>query len=95
MGGVFERFPRLRFGILEFGTAWIGKACERMDTWADFLAKVGKTYELKPSEFVRRNVRAGPFPTENLPQIVDRYGLKEIWCFSTDYGRTENGAGRR
>jgi len=89
MGGVFERFPRLRFGILEFSTGWIGPACERMDTWAEFLAKVGKKYDLKPSEFVRRNVRAGPFPTENLPQIIERYGMKEIYCFSTDYGHLE------
>jgi hypothetical protein len=86
---VFERFPRLRFGILEFSTGWIGPAVERMDTWAEFLAKVGKKYDLKPSEFVKRNVRAGPFPTEDLPQIVDRYGLKEIYCFSTDYGHLE------
>ena len=89
MGGVFERFPRLRFGILEFGTTWFGLAMERMDTWAEFLAKVGKKYELKPSEFVRRNVRIGPFPTENLPLLVERYGMKETYCFSTDYGHLE------
>jgi predicted TIM-barrel fold metal-dependent hydrolase len=89
MGGVFERFPRLRFGILEFSTGWIGPAVERMDTWAEFLAKAGKKYDLKPSEFVKRNVRAGPFPTEDFPLIVERYGLKEIFCFSTDYGHLE------
>jgi len=89
MGGVFERFPRLRFGILEFSTTWLGLACERMDTWSEFLAKVGKKYELKPSEFVRRNVRVGPFPTENLPLLVERHGLKEVYCFSTDYGHLE------
>lgn len=89
MGGVFERFPRLRFGIMEFSTGWIGLALERMDTWAEFLAKVGKKYDMKPSEFVRRNVRVGPFPTENLPLQIERHGMKEIYCFSTDYGHLE------
>jgi hypothetical protein len=62
---------------------------ERMDGWAEFLAKVGKKYQLKPSEFVRRNVRLGPFPTEDLATIVERHGLKEVFCFSTDYGHLE------
>ena len=41
MGGVFERFPALRFGIIEFGAQWIGPLAERMDHHAKLLAKVG------------------------------------------------------
>ena len=89
MGGVFERFPKLSLGIFEFGTGWFGNAVERMDGWAEFLAKVGKKYELKPSEFVSRNVRLGPFPTEDLATIVERHGMKDVFCFSTDYGHLE------
>ena len=89
MGGVFERFPRLRFGIIEFGSGWIGPCVERMDLWTDFLAKVGRSYPMKPSEYVRRNVRIAPFYHENLPLMIDRYGMEEIYVFSTDYPHLE------
>jgi predicted TIM-barrel fold metal-dependent hydrolase len=89
MGKVFERFPKLRFGIIELSAAWVGPAVERMDLWADFMNKVGVKYSMKPSEYVRRNVRVTPFWHENLPQIIDRYGLEEVWVFSTDYPHLE------
>jgi len=89
MGKVFERFPRLRFGIIEASAEWVGAAAERMDNWTDFMAKVGVTYEMKPSEFLKRNVRVTPFWHENLPQIIARYGLEDVWVFSTDYPHLE------
>ena len=60
MGGVFERFPDLRFGVIEFGVAWLGPLCERLDAHAELLHKVGVSYPLRPSEYVRRNVRVTP-----------------------------------
>jgi predicted TIM-barrel fold metal-dependent hydrolase len=89
MGGVFERHENLRMGILEYGTMWIGPAVERMDSWVDFMAKVGNHYKLKPSETVRKHVRVGPFWHEDIPTAIDRYGMKEIYCFSTDYPHLE------
>jgi predicted TIM-barrel fold metal-dependent hydrolase len=89
MGKVFERFPRLRFGIIEASAEWVGAAAERMDAWTDFMAKVGVTYEMKPSEFLKRNVRVTPFWHEDLPRIIDRYGLEDVWVFSTDYPHLE------
>src|SRR3546814_6372637 len=77
MGGVFERFPRLRFGIIEFGAGWVGPAVERMDIWVDFQAKLGVKYAMRPSEYLRRNVRVTPFWHEDLTLMVDRFGLKE------------------
>jgi len=89
MGKVFERFPKLRFGIIELSAEWVGAAAERMDSWVDFMAKVGVTYEMKPSEFLRRNVRVTPFWHEDLPRIINRYGLEDVWVFSTDYPHLE------
>ncbi len=89
MGGVFERFPKLRFGIIELGAKWVGPCVERMDQWAGFMARVGRTYPMKPSEYVRRNVRVTPFWHEDVPLIIDRYGMEEIYCFSTDYPHLE------
>jgi predicted TIM-barrel fold metal-dependent hydrolase len=89
MGKVFDRFPKLRFGIIESSAAWVGPCVERMDLWSTFMNKVGVKYDIKPSETMRRNVRVTPFWHENLPQIVERYGLEECWVFSTDYPHLE------
>lgn len=89
MGGVFERHPALRFGIIECGAAWLGPLCERMDQHADLMAKVGITYPLKPSDYVRRNVRVTPFWHEDLVRIIDRYGLSEVYTFNSDYPHIE------
>jgi predicted TIM-barrel fold metal-dependent hydrolase len=89
MGKVFERFPRLRFGVIEVGASWVGPMCERMDLHAKLIAKVGITYAMTPSEFVRRNVRVTPFWHEDVNVMVERHGLKEVYCFSTDYPHVE------
>ncbi len=89
MGSVFERFPKLRFGIIELGASWLGPMVERMDLWAEFMGKVGRKYTMKPSEFVVQNVRITPFWNENLTKMVDRYGLEEAYIFSTDYPHLE------
>ena len=91
MGGVFERFPRLRFGAIEFGAAWLGPLCERLDRHAALLHKVGFTYPMKPSEYVQRNVRVTPHWTEPLDVLVERYGIREAYVFSTDYPHVEGG----
>jgi len=91
MGGVFERFPALRFGIIEFGAQWLGPIVERMDLHAGLLAKVGAGLPLKPSEYVRRNVRVTPFWSEPIDVYIDRYGLAETYMFSTDYPHVEGG----
>ena len=89
MGKVFESHPKLRFGIVECGSTWVGPCVERMDLWCDFMARVGVRYELKPSEVVRRNVRVPPFFHEDLPKMIERYGLEEVYCFSSDYPHLE------
>lgn len=89
MGGVFERHPRLRFGVIECGAGWLGPMCERMDQHADLMAKISITYPMKPSEYVRRNVRVTPFWHEDLVRIIDRYGLSEVYTFNSDYPHIE------
>src|SRR5205085_1674104 len=74
MGKVFERFPRLRFGIIESGSSWVGPCVERMDLWSTFMNKVGVKYELKPSETMRRNVRITPLWNEDLARTIERHG---------------------
>jgi predicted TIM-barrel fold metal-dependent hydrolase len=91
MGGVFERFPTLRFGIIEFGAQWLGPIVERMDLHAALMTKVGVGLPLKPSEYVSRNVRVTPFWSEPIDKYIDRYGLEDTYMFSTDYPHIEGG----
>jgi predicted TIM-barrel fold metal-dependent hydrolase len=91
MGGVFERFPQLRFGAIEFGAAWLGPLCERLDRHAALLHKVGVQYSMLPSEYVRRNVRVTPQWAEPVDVLVDRYGIREAYVFNTDYPHVEGG----
>ena len=91
MGGVFERFPALRFGIIEFGAQWIGPLAERMDHHAKLLAKVGAALPLKPSEYLVRNVRVTPYWSEPVGLYIERYGMEELYVFSTDFPHVEGG----
>jgi predicted TIM-barrel fold metal-dependent hydrolase len=91
MGGVFERFPGLRFGAIEFGAAWLGPLCERLDRHAALLQKVGVEYPLMPSEYIRRNVRVTPQWAEPVDVLVERYGIRDSLVFSTDYPHIEGG----
>ena len=91
MGGVFERFPGLRFGAIEFGASWLGPLSERLDRHATLLHKVGVRYPMLPSEYVRRNVRVTPQWAEPVDMLVERHGLGESYVFSTDYPHVEGG----
>ena len=91
MGGVFERFPRLRFGAIELGAAWLGPLVERLDRHAALLDKTGVHYPMLPSEYVRRNVRVTPQWAEPVDTLIERYGIRESYVFSTDYPHIEGG----
>jgi predicted TIM-barrel fold metal-dependent hydrolase len=89
MGGVFERFPRLRWGVIECGAGWLGPMVERMEQHVELLAKVGVTYSLRPNEYIRRNVRVTPFWHESIDTMVARHGMTEVYVFSTDFPHVE------
>src|SRR5207244_12121720 len=91
MGGVFERFPGLRFGAIEFGASWLGPLCERLDRHAELLHKVGVRYPMLPSEYVRRNVRVTPQWTEPVDALVARYEIRESYVFNTDSPNAQGG----
>ncbi|MBC3193757.1 amidohydrolase family protein [Pseudonocardia sp. C8] len=91
LGGVFERFPRLRVGLLEVGAHWVGNAARRMDMYVGvFPGSAAARFPLKPSEYIARNVRVSPFNFEP----IDRYfkddpDLADVFCFSSDYPHVE------
>ena len=96
-GGVFDRHPRLRFGVIELGAHWVGPLAELLDLWADNSQGFSRDgirasgLERKPSDYLRSNVRVTPFVFEPVDVYLDRYDLADVLCFSTDYPHVEGG----
>lgn len=93
-GGVFERHPNLRFGSSEFGGMWVGPLCELLDYWHGVhhpLAKDRKLLSMKPSDYIRRNVRVSCMHREPVGLYISRYGLEDVFCYGSDYPHHEGG----
>jgi predicted TIM-barrel fold metal-dependent hydrolase len=91
--GVLERFPRLRIGVIEQGAIWMPSWMRQMEAAFEAFARHEerlRALSLRPSEYVRRQVRATPYPTEDVGWIVDQIG-DEICMFSSDYPHVEGG----
>lgn len=91
LGGVFERFPRLRVGLMEVGAHWIAPAARRMEMYIDvFPGASAAKFPLKPSEYIKRNVRISPFNFEPVDKYIrDDPFFTDIYCYSTDYPHVE------
>ncbi|MBI2709012.1 MAG: amidohydrolase family protein [Actinobacteria bacterium] len=91
--GVLDRFPRLRIGVIEMGAIWMPSWMRQME--AAFEAFVRheerlQKLELRPSEYVVRQIRATPYPTEDVGWITEQIG-PDVCLFSTDYPHVEGG----
>ncbi len=92
LGGVFERHPELRVGVIELGASWVGPWAARLDRTARiFHKRVGKFLTQEPSAYIRRQIRVTPFIWEPVGEMIDHHGLEEVYLFSTDYPHPEGG----
>jgi predicted TIM-barrel fold metal-dependent hydrolase len=91
--GVLERFPRLMFGVIEQGATWLPSWCKHMESAVEAFGRHEERLQalsLRPTEYVQRQVRATPYPAEDVGWIVDQVG-PEVCLFSTDYPHVEGG----
>ena len=91
--GVFDRFPRLKWGAIELGAAWLPGWMRALDSAAHaFRRNETRLQQLsdKPSEIVRRQLRVTPYPHEDAGWIVQQAG-EEMCLFSSDYPHVEGG----
>jgi predicted TIM-barrel fold metal-dependent hydrolase len=91
--GVLDRFPRLMFGVIEQGAVWLPSWMRQLDTALEAFAKNEerlRKLKLRPSEYVRRQIRATPYPTDPVGWIIEQAG-EEVCLFSTDYPHVEGG----
>ena len=91
--GVLDRFPDLRFGVIEQGASWVPSWMRFMDSAFEAFRKREERLQklsLRPSEFARRQIRATPYPAEDVGWIVREAG-PELCLFSSDYPHVEGG----
>ena len=91
--GVLDRFPRLKVGVIEQGATWVPGWMRMMDSAHHAFRKNEERLQrlsLRPSEFVKRQVRVTPYPHEDAGWCIAQGG-DEIFLFSSDYPHVEGG----
>jgi predicted TIM-barrel fold metal-dependent hydrolase len=91
--GVLERFPDLRIGVIEQGAIWVPSWLRQMESAFEAFHRHEERLQqlsLRPTEYVRRQVRCTPYPTEDVGWIVAQAG-PEVVLFSSDYPHVEGG----
>jgi predicted TIM-barrel fold metal-dependent hydrolase len=91
--GVLERFPELRIGVIEQGAIWVPSWLRQMESAFEAFHKHEerlRALSLRPTEYVRRQVRFTPYPTEDVGWISEQAG-PEVALFSSDFPHVEGG----
>jgi predicted TIM-barrel fold metal-dependent hydrolase len=91
--GVFERFPELRLGVIEQGAIWVPSWMRQMESAFEAFARHEerlRALSLRPSDYVRRQLRFTPYPTDDVGWITEQAG-PEVCLFSSDYPHVEGG----
>lgn len=91
--GVLERFPALKIGVIEQGAIWLPSWLRQMESAFEAFHRHEERLQqlsLRPSEYVTRQIRATPYPTEDVGWITEQVG-PEICLFSTDFPHVEGG----
>jgi predicted TIM-barrel fold metal-dependent hydrolase len=92
LDGVLERFPGLRGGCIEQGAMWVVPWLRRLDIAQETFQRTEPALRLplRASEYIRRQVKFTPFPTEPVGWLVEQAG-PELFLFSSDYPHPEGG----
>ena len=92
LDGVFEKFPRLRGGVIEQGAMWVVPWIRKLDIAQDAFKRFEPYLNLpmKASDYVRRQIKVTPFPPEPVGWMIEQTG-PELFLFSTDFPHPEGG----
>jgi uncharacterized protein len=91
--GVLERHPRLRIGVMEQGAIWVPSWLRQLESAFEAFSRHEERLQalsMRPSEYVHRQVRFTPYPTEDVGWIVAQGGA-DLVLFSSDYPHFEGG----
>jgi predicted TIM-barrel fold metal-dependent hydrolase len=91
--GVLERFPELHIGVIEQGAIWVPSWLRQMESAFEAFSRHEerlRALSLRPSDYVHRQVRFTPYPTEDVGWIVAQAGA-DLVLFSSDFPHVEGG----
>jgi predicted TIM-barrel fold metal-dependent hydrolase len=91
--GVMEQHPKLMFGVIEQGASWMPGWMRFLDSAADAFRRNEERLQklsLRPSDYVRRQIRVTPYPAEDVGWIAREAGPETV-LFSSDYPHVEGG----
>ncbi|ACB53446.1 putative amidohydrolase 2 [Crocosphaera subtropica ATCC 51142] len=85
-GGVLERHPNLKIGLLESGCGWLPYWLWRLDReYEDLQWEVANTVKMKPSDYFRRQCFIACEPSEPyLAKLIEYIGSDNL-MFGSDY----------
>jgi predicted TIM-barrel fold metal-dependent hydrolase len=91
VGGVFERHPALRLGLVEFTSSWFGPFLRMVDVTykfhSDYNGLDPGRLRLAPSDYLRRQVRLATFGFEQPAVLTETVG--DLFMFGSDYPHAE------
>jgi uncharacterized protein len=93
LDGHLERFPDLRWGVIELGAGWVVPLLGRLDSAQHMFAKTEpdiRALSMRASDYIRRQVRFTPFVHEPVAWLIELCG-PELFMFSSDYPHPEGG----
>jgi predicted TIM-barrel fold metal-dependent hydrolase len=93
LDGVFERHPALRCGVIELGGTWMPGFMRSLDQAQASFRKSEPLIDglsLKPSEYLKRQVRVSLFPFEDAGWLIEQCG-ETLFMFASDYPHPEGG----
>jgi predicted TIM-barrel fold metal-dependent hydrolase len=83
-GGALDRFPKLKFVSVESGIGWVPFILEALDYHLKEIAE-GRKFQMKPSEYFRRNFYACYwFEESDIAHTIRRVGVDNV-LFETDF----------
>jgi predicted TIM-barrel fold metal-dependent hydrolase len=89
--GVLARHPHLRVGVMELSAVWVPMFLLMLDGGFDFHAKFNgrplHDLDLRPSEYIRRQVRVAAFGYERPDRLIRQAG--ELFMFCSDFPHAE------
>ena len=93
LDGVLDRFEALKIGVIELGASWVPGFMRQLDSASEAFSRHEtrlQDLKLKPLEYITRQVRVTPYPTEDASWIIEQ-SSPSICMFSTDYPHIEGG----
>ncbi len=92
--GVFDRHPRLRFGVVELSSSWVPQFLLMLDGASAFTTQLnGKPVAKlarRPSEYFLDHVRVSSFSYEDPKRLAEQAG--DVFMFCSDFPHSEGTA---